>query len=42
MSKPDSDTQNLFSPEGTLILTDEDITTMAQNGRLIGEQARSM
>jgi deoxycytidine triphosphate deaminase len=35
-NKPDADTQKLFSdPSGTSLLIDADITTMAQNARLI-------
>jgi len=37
-NKPDADTQKLFDdPSGTSIIVDADITTMAQNGRLIVE-----
>jgi hypothetical protein len=37
MAKPDADTSNLFSEHGagTTVLLAEDITTMAQNQRLI-------
>ncbi len=37
MTKPNPDTQNLFAQEGTAILTDEEMTVMARNGRLISE-----
>jgi dCTP deaminase len=38
-NKPDVDTQKLFSdPSGTTLLVDADITTMAQNGRLIVDE----
>lgn len=38
MAKPDADTQNLFAEQtGVVVLTDEDITTMARNGRLFAD-----
>ena len=40
MTKPDPDTQNLFgeSGAGTAVLVGEDITAMAQAGRLISRE----
>src|ERR1041385_5135656 len=40
MTKPDADTQNLFAEgsSGAAVLVAEDITTMAQNGRLISRE----